>query len=347
MRRFKAFLRRKLIECKSCYARYTSVKYFFQNLFSLRFSLVDMRQVWDHMYWGSEQEMAMEQLQAKLLFYYHKIEKGLCMPGQKRLFGVDVVPRVINLLTIWEHQGNSQTDTIYLGAISSLRAYALSIRGANLDPQLRVLPIVDAFLEFRKPSSGEAVTPIVISAQQIDQQIGYDQFRVLCETRRSFRDFRNQPVPEQLIRQAVELAQLSPSACNRQPCRTYVVTAPELKKQLLSFQNGNGGFGHLAPVVLAITSDMTYFFDATERHQPYIDGGLFSMSLIYAMQVQGLVSCCLNWCVKPATDALVHKLLELPDAERIIMLMVVGFPPENTYVPKSHRKLLQNVLRFL
>lgn len=346
MRRLKAYLRRKLIECQPCYARYTAAKYFLLSLFALRFSLVDMRQVWRHMYWGHEQSMAAGQLQAKLLFYYHKIEKGLCMPGKKRLFALDVIPRVIGLLTTWEQQGNSRQDPIYLGALSSLRAYAATLRASGLDPQLQILPVVDAFLAARQPSPDEQATPIVISEQQIGAQLPYEQFRALCETRRSFRDFRDQPVPEQVLRQAVELAQLSPSACNRQPCRAYVVTAPELKKQLLSCQNGNAGFGHLAPVVLAITADMTYFFDATERHQPYVDGGLFSMSLLYAMQVQGLVSCCLNWCVRPDTDARAHQLLALPDAERIIMLMVVGYPPEQTQVPKSHRKMLDRVLYF-
>lgn len=346
MRRLKAYLRRKLIECQPCYARYTSAKYFVQSLYALRFSLVDMRQVWRHMYWGHEQSMAAGQLQAKLLFYYHKIEKGLCMPGRKRLFALDVVPRVIGLLETWESQGNSRQDPIYLGAISSLRAYGELIRESGLDPSRQILPVVDLFLASRQPSPAEQVTPIAISDQQVEALVDYPQFRALCETRRSFRDFRDQPVPELLLRQAVELAQLSPSACNRQPCRAYVVTAPELKQRLLSCQNGNAGFGHLAPVVLAISADMTHFFGATERHQPYVDGGLFSMSMLYALQVQGLVSCCLNWCVTPEVDARAHKLLGLPDSERIIMLMLAGYPPEQTLVPKSHRKMLDRILFF-
>lgn len=322
------------------------MKYYVESLFGLRFFLHDLKNVWRHMYWGNEVHMGARQLQAKLLFYYHKIEKGLSMPGEKRLFALDVIPRVINLLKTWESNGHSRNDSIYLGALSSLRSYRELIVCLHLDSDNRIVPVIDEFLVQRDTSVREQVTPIAISHEQVESLIGYDDFRMLCQIRRSFRDFRDQPVAEDYIRQAVELAQLSPSACNRQPCKVYVIQENDLKRKVLSHQNGNVGFGHLAPVVMVITADMSHFFGATERHQPYVDGGLFSMSLLYALQVQGLVSCCLNWCVTPATDAAAHSLLSIPDSERIVMLMLAGHPPQRTLVPKSHRKTLDNILVF-
>ncbi len=344
MRGLMAFLRRTLMACGPCYARYTSTKYFFVSLWNLRYSWYDVRHIWRHMYWGRERAMAAGQLQAKLLFYYHKIEKGLCMPGPPRLFALEVIPRVLGLLEAWEERGHDRDDPIYLGALASLRAYRQRLTEHRLDSEGRVLPLVEAFLQARAAAGAAQQTPVLMTGPQAP--IGYASFRALCEARRSVRDFSAAPVPEQLIRQAAQLAQLSPSACNRQPCRLYVASDPQLKRQLLSHQNGNLGFGHLAPVVLAITADMTYFFGASERHQPYIDGGLFAMSLLYGLQVQGLVSCCLNWCVAPATDRAAHDLLRLADSERIVMLMVAGYPPERTVVPKSQRKALDHVVLF-
>jgi nitroreductase len=153
-------------------------------------------------------------------------------------------------------------------------------------------------------------------------------------------------VPNDLIAQAVSLAQLSPSACNRQPCKVYVAEDEILKNALLSHQNGNSGFGHLAPIIFVVTSNSNHFFGAIERNQPFIDGGLFSMSLLFALQTQGLVSCCLNWCVSPSTDSAVHTLLNIPKSERIIMYIAAGFPVINTTVPKSHRKEISNALVF-
>lgn len=346
MRGVKIYLRSRLVACQTCYQRYLHLKYRLESLLGLIFCLHDLKNVSRYMYWGDEASMSTGQLQAKLLFYYHKIEKGLSMPGKKRLFAIDVIPRVIHLLESWEINGNNQNDPIYLGALSSLRSYRELLVHEGLDPEGKIVPKVDKFLSQRDAVAEEQETPISISVEQVDAVIRYEEFRTLCRIRRSFRNFRDEFVSDDTIRRAVELAQLSPSACNRQPCKVYVVREENLKQKVLSHQNGNAGFGHLAPVVMAITADMGHFFGASERHQPYVDGGLFSMSLLYGLQVQGLVSCCLNWCVTPATDAQVHRLLTIPASERIVMLMLAGYPLQKTVVPRSHRKALDGVLVY-
>lgn len=346
MRSVKKFIRNKLIACKPCYKRYTRFKYRIENLRDLTFYIHDLRSAWHHMHWGKEEKMTPAQLQAKLLFYYHKIEKGLCMPGKKRLFALEVIPEVTALLETWEAAGNSKFDPVYIGAINSLRSYQQLISKNNLDEEGKISAFVDSFLSNRVNVSREEVTPIEITKHQIGLSISYDQFRTLCELRRSFRDFSDQTISPESIRLAVELAQLSPSACNRQPCKVYAIQDKTLQKQLLEHQNGNAGFGHLAPILLVLTADSSHFFGAIERNQPYVDGGLFAMSLQYALQVQGLVSCCLNWCVTPKTDKKVHQVLGISDSERITMFMVVGFPADETKVPKSHRKPIDSVLFF-
>jgi nitroreductase len=124
----------------------------------------------------------------------------------------------------------------------------------------------------------------------------------------------------------------------------YLVSDEPLKSRLLSHQNGNRGFGHLVPHVGVITANEACFFDASERHEPYIDGGLFAMSLSLALRAQGVGSCCLNWCVRPKTDRAAHSLLGIARSERIIMLMAIGYPASNTFVPRSPRKSLSDIL---
>lgn len=298
------------------------------------------------MYWGNEALMHPTQLQAKLLFYYHKIEKGLSMPGKRRFFGLEVIPQVIRLLTVWESNGNSKSDLIYIGAINSLRSYKIFISQANIAQSPETLKIVTDFLYQREITPSAASTPIKITKTQIESTIPFDDFKTLCEVRRSAREFNSEKVPRELIEQAISLAQLSPSACNRQPCKVYIAENEALKKSLLSHQNGNAGFGHLAPIIFVVTSDSNHFFGAIERNQPYIDGGLFSMSLLFALQTQGIVSCCLNWCVAPSTDIATHNLLNIPSSERIIMYIAAGFPVATTTVPKSHRKAISSALVF-
>ncbi len=77
----------------------------------------------------------------------------------------------------------------------------------------------------------------------VQQTSAHDSFAQLALARRSVRDFADAPVPNDALREAVRLAQLSPSACNRQPCRVYAVTESARMAELLEYQNGNRGFG--------------------------------------------------------------------------------------------------------
>lgn len=346
MRSLKTYLRNKLIACGACYQAYTNLKYRIISLFELSYFFYDISGALRHMDWRDSRHISPAQLQAKLLFYYHKIEKGLCMPGKKRLFALTVIPEVTKLLNTWEATGQPINDPVYIGAINSLRAYCRFLQTANLDAKGAIGPLTEDFLLKRTSVSDHSFTPITVKKAQIAELPSYDSFRLLCDVRRTFRNFSEDPVPDNLIRQAVEAAQLSPSACNRQPCRVYSISDKQVQQALLSHQNGNAGFGHLAPIVLVLTSDESHCFGAIERHQPYVDGGLFAMSLIYALQVQRLVSCCLNWCVTPMIDRQVHRLMNISSSERIVMLILTGYPVDETAVPRSQRKSLDRVLAF-
>jgi len=93
-----------------------------------------------------------------------------------------------------------------------------------------------------------------------------------------------------------------------------------------------------------IVADTGVFFDASERHEPYIDGGLFSMSFMYALTSQGIATCCLNWCVTPENDKQLKRLLDIPANEVVIMLMAVGHPEDESFVPRSPRKRVTDQL---
>jgi nitroreductase len=346
MRSIRKYLRKRLVTCAPCYAFYTQTKYRLANLISLHYFLQDALDSWHHMYWGDASRMTTGQLQANLLFYYHKIEKGLSLPGKMRLFGLEVIPKITTLIEVWETTRKPKDDPIYVGAINSLRAYYRLISTENLDPAGAILPFVDSFLSKRTHISAAIPTPVNITREELRLPISYDEFLTLCQARRSFRKFSDELIPDEIIKRSIAAAQLSPSACNRQPCKVYAVRDESLKRAILTFQNGNAGFGHLAPLVMVITADAQHFFGPIERHEPYIDGGLFTMSLLFGLQVQGLVSCCLNWCVTPTSDSRVHSILEIPKSEKIVMFLLAGFPSQETTIPKSHRKLVETVFSF-
>jgi len=142
-------------------------------------------------------------------------------------------------------------------------------------------------------------------------------------------------------------AQLSPSACNRQPCRIRIVSDSESKRRLLALQNRNRGFGHLVPHIAIVTADERCFFGVSEQHGPYNKWRSVRHELHPVFARSGFGTCCLKCCVPSSTDRAAHHLLDIPSVERIIMLIAIGYANDDCHVPRSARSDLSDVIEFL
>ena len=83
-----------------------------------------------------------------------------------------------------------------------------------------------------------------------------------------------------------------------------------------------------------------------ERRAPYIAGGMFSMSLVYALHSYSLACCCLNWDVLPEKDIRLKQILKI-EKETIIMLIAVGNYKSEYKVAISKKEPLKNVFKFV
>ncbi|ANB75650.1 hypothetical protein AYM40_25245 [Paraburkholderia phytofirmans OLGA172] len=281
-------------------------------------------------------------LSSELIFQFHKLEKGLCMPGPARFFGHEPAFATVGLIDRWRQAGYPTSDSIYLGALETVRAYRrrLDITAPPEDVAAELVAKIDKCLQGTE-TVAKFVTPMSCEAAPAST---FDTLRTLCESRRSVRAYAAVRVSMDDVKAAIALAQLSPSACNRQPWHVHVYEQRSQIDALLALQNGNAGFGQLVQMLLVITVDSHSFFDGSERNQAFIDAGLFSMTLILALHARGLSSCCLNWCVSPDNDMEAHERGAIPGQERIIMYMAVGVPAESSVVPRSARRDMGSVL---
>jgi len=165
------------------------------------------------------------------------------------------------------------------------------------------------------------------------------------ESRHSIREFSNRRAESGLIVEAVRRAhEASPSVCNRQSSRVYVLSSDEAKNFALSHQTGNRGWGHTASHVLILTSSLEHFIAQAERYQGWIDGGMFAQSLLLAIHSVGLAACPLNWDVPRASDEALRERLRIPESDTITMMMAVGHYAEEFTHAVSPRKPLREVL---
>lgn len=327
---------------------YSGVKFWFKHVFLLRYFLYDLKNAYRYMYWAPKKtSRSFDVLKSDLLFQFHKLEKGLIMPGERRVFGESVVVNILEIVQFWNKKGYSPSDDVYVAAIKTLESYLTKIDEDGFEHQCSVFQKVKRFLNEEKLLKHEEYSKFDTPRLLVNNYTnGLDGFKTLVSFRRSVREFSSKEVDKKLIANAVKIAQQSPSVCNRQSSKIYIFDDTSMIKKLLSFQNGNTGFENYIYNLAIITSDQTSFFNATERNQPFVDGGLFTMSYLYALSAQGLASCCLNWCVSPNTDKKVHELAKIANSERIVMYVAFGWPADNVSVPKSARKSLDDVLVY-
>jgi nitroreductase len=165
-------------------------------------------------------------------------------------------------------------------------------------------------------------------------------------SRHSIRDFDSGDLDTKVIETAVSVAIKTPSVCNRQPWRVCSVKGDKIIK-LLELQNGNLGFRDSIQNLLVVTGKLSYMRGPIERKQIYIDGGLFSMSLMYALHNYNIGVCSLNWCVNIKEDVQAKKILNLPEDEVIIMYLAIGHKKKTYTIAASPRLPLQEFIRYV
>lgn len=291
--------------------------------------------------WSSswQQNLSAVQLKALITMDYHRIEKGLSLKEPKVGFGSDVVERLVkNLKTFQQAYGYDEVISFSLNALSEYHQFN-KINGLYNQKLHEEILALGGDNEYEESCAGT----LKVSKKEILKACLID-LENFFQARYSIRQFSDEDVNISLVEKAVKMAQKTPSVCNRQSSKVYIFSDSEDKKRSLSYQNGNRGFGHQASKVLVVTSNLEHFTKIGERNQCWIDGGMFAMSLVYALHSLGLGTCCLNWSVEYHTDKAFRQSVDIQDSEAVIMLIAVGHLPEEFKVAQSPRKQIQEVL---
>lgn len=280
--------------------------------------------------------------EALITIEYHRIEKGLALKNPRVGFAPDLVRELLSKLHQYQKKyGLDETGQIALNVLFAYYEF-------NLEHGFKDEKLAKGLIELKAkiPKSENLISKggtVKLSKQEILAASKLD-LQTFFQSRYSIRQFSPDQVDMSLIETAVNMAQKTPSVCNRQSSKVYVFSSNEDKRKVLSYQNGNRGFGDQASKVLIVTSDLGHFFSIAERNQCWIDGGMFAMSLVYALHSLGLGTCCLNWCVEFQIDQALKKAVGISDYNSIIMMIVVGHLPEELSVAQSARKNLNEVL---
>jgi nitroreductase len=190
------------------------------------------------------------------------------------------------------------------------------------------------------------------------------------QRRRTIRTFSERPVPREIIEQCLITAGTAPSGANRQPWHFVVIEDRELKRKIRltaeeeerEFYTSRAPQDWLDALAPLGTDDQKPFLETApyliaifaEKHGVLPDGGasknyyvqesvgIATGFLIAALHHAGLASLTHT----PSPMNFLNDILQRPQHERPFLLLVVGYPEENTTVPNIARKSLQEIATF-
>jgi nitroreductase len=205
-----------------------------------------------------------------------------------------------------------------------------------------------------------------LGADEMDKRS--QAFLELMRARRSVRFFSDEPVPYELLRNAIEVAGTAPSGAHQQPWTFVVVSDPALKQEIRAgaeaeerefydrratdeWKEAIKPIGtdwvktHItdAPYVVVVFEQVYRLGPDGEKLKHYYvkeSVGIAVGFFLAAVQASGLIALTHT----PSPMGFLARILDRPANERPFILIPVGMPAPDSVVPDIARKPLDEIL---
>jgi iodotyrosine deiodinase len=196
-------------------------------------------------------------------------------------------------------------------------------------------------------------------------------FRKALQTRRTIRDFSDQPVPKKVLQECLLAAGSAPSGANLQPWHFVVVSDPKIKEQIRvaaeeeehEFYTRRAPREWLDALELLGTDESKPFLETAPflivifalTHSELPDGrraknyyisesvGIATGMLITALHHAGLATLTHT----PSPMGFLNTILDRPASERPYLVLVTGHPAKDAQVPIISKKMLEEFATFI
>lgn len=282
-----------------------------------------------------------DNLKSFLIKQYHIIEKGMALPNPRENFGIAKINVLLAKADRFEEKYgfDDEISTPIRNCLTEYLENNKTLESVNKNLHTKIKSFIEKY----------SSTNTFGGTKNLDinklRELASIDFKSFVETRTSIRDFKEELVNVEDIKQAIEIARNTPSVCNRQNWKLHYYDNKDLKNELLGLQHGNNGFTDSIQGLFIVTSDM-YGFTRLEQNQVFVDGGLISMNLVLALHNVGIGSCCLNTCFPYTRENKIKQVGNIPKNERLIMMIGVGYWKDNFKVAYSKKKGVNEILRL-
>jgi nitroreductase len=169
------------------------------------------------------------------------------------------------------------------------------------------------------------------------------RFDELIQARRSVRKYQPKAVEAEKLRALIEAVRLAPSASNTQPWKLILADDPAVKDRVaratFSKTFSFNQFAADAPVIAVLTvekhSVLTQVVGWLKERPFYLmDIGIAAAQFCLQATDLGLGTCMLGWF----DEAEIKKILKIPRAVRVALVITVGYEAENQQPRPKARK---------
>ena len=257
-------------------------------------------------------------LKTDLQIRVHAIEKGMSIGKLKEGFGNKKACDIVDDLRLFLSIGGDRQFVVE--ACSVLNRYV----GFKEEVGQKVEDVKAKLADFM-----EAYHVLPLDQGGV-YKLKYDEIKAkahgslpeVLSSRFAVRDFGSSPIDMGLLRKALQLAEKSPSACNRQSWRVHVYTGDKALT-LFNLQGGGKSFAREMQAAILICGDLTSYY-LNETNLPYVDGSLYGMNLMLALHYYGLASIPLTMGHKAGYLRKIKRAMGIPRNEVPVLLIGVG-----------------------
>lgn len=197
------------------------------------------------------------------------------------------------------------------------------------------------------------------------------EFCAEMRRRRTVRTFSDRPVPREVIEDCLRAAATAPSGANQQPWHFVIAADPEVKRAIRlaaeaeeqAFYGGRAPdewlealaplgtdadkpFLEIAPYLIVIFAQSHGLDEEGRKIKHYYvteSVGIAAGMLITALHHAGLATLTHT----PSPMGFLATLLQRPANERAYLILVAGYPAENTQVPAIAKKPFAEITTFI
>ena len=286
-------------------------------------------------------EATLNKLGYESIILTHTLEKGM-EHFELRPFAIKKTGYIMRLIKR-ETKFENYNDTFsFINGINSLREYKKIYEEngwKDKDEYKNVTHFLKEYIDVPQQKAGA----YILTKKELENDYKIDYLKFL-KSRHSTRNYKNEPIKLNDVQKAVEMAKYSASSCNRQYIKLHFYPSGKMRDNVIHFALGKGGLYLEGVNTFIVTFDVNGLSGPGERNQGYFNAGLYSTNLINAFHSLGIGTCFIQFSNSVKEEENLKKMNEIPEYERIAVILFGGYYAEKSIFAVSPRKDVKELL---